>query len=76
MQANLEAITTDQEVSLWDSFEKRTKQIGGKRELFLKKNHSFIVQQILIEHLLFGKNCVNSCGCNTDQIPALVEFIV
>ena len=38
--------------------------------------YSFIMQLILMEQLLFGRYFVKCCGCNNDQIPALMEFLV
>lgn len=67
----MEAITTDEEVgeSLEQFCEKDKMYWLLRQDFFLKKNHLFIIQQILMEQLVFGRWFVKCCEFNSDQSP-------
>ena len=59
----MEAITADEEVgeSLEQFCEKDKMYWLLRQDFFLKKNHLFIIQQILMEQLVFGRWFVKCC---------------
>ena len=68
----MEAITADEEVgeSLEQFCEKDKMYWSLRQDLFGRRIiYLFIIQQILMEQLVFGRCFVKFCEFNSDQIP-------